>query len=275
MPGGVDVKPVVDAALGVPKAVISNIFMLWFVFTLGATLVVMRWAILEMCPYGARHSKAFTNVVNGFLDVVWVIFTAIRGVIEVIIDAVRIIEGKHPNHISLDGKPAHVSNAQMEEFFRTTPSACHEYTTLAKVLVLPLRHYASAIVCPMLRYIWPVPWLYTAGHALFGWLSFDPTPIAGAPPRNCEVPHNDVDFLCVGLGSGYIVLEIVFPALILILVAGSLVEAIAVAATELAAAASRLATTTARAIVRQVAAVGAAAAGAVAKRVRRLRPKQP
>jgi len=275
MPGGVDVKPVVDAALGVPKAVISNIFMLWFVFTLGATLVVMRWGTLEMCPYGARHSKAFTNVINGFLDVVWVIFTAIRGVIEIIIDAVRIIEGKHPNHISLKGKPAHITNAQMEHFFRTTPSACHEYTTLAKVLVLPLRHYASAIVCPILRYLWPVPWMYTAAHGILGWLSFDPTPIAGAPPRNCEVPANDVDFLCVGLGSGYIVLEIVFPALILILVAGSLVEAITIAAAEVAAAATKFAVAAAKTITRQSVAFGTAVSGMVTKCIRARRAKQP
>ena len=237
---------IVEASLGVPRAVIANIFMLVCILFIGLVLVFARWALLEFCPYGARHSRAFTSVVNGFLDVVFAIFSMIKAAVGIIVDAVRILEGVSPTPIDIHGKPAHVTNAEMEEFFRTTPARCNDYSGLSTVLLLPTRHWMSPAVCPLIRYTWPVPWLYDITHGVLGWLSFDPTPISGAPPRNCALPAGDVDFLCVGLGAGYVIVEVIFPLLILLLVAGPLVEALVLtalsAATTVVALASKVGT---------------------------------
>lgn len=233
---------IAEASLGVPRALLANIFMLGCFLFIGLFLVFARWALLEFCPYGARHSQAFTNGINLFLTIVWGIFDMIKVAVGVIVDAVRLLEGMSPSPISLAGQPAQVTNAEMDEFFRTTPARCHDYNGLSTVLLLPTRHWMSPAVCPLIRYTWPVPWLYDITHGVLGWLSFDPTPISGAPPRNCEIPAGDVDFLCVGLGIGYVIVEVIFPLLILILVAGPLVEALVMAALTVAALAVTLAT---------------------------------
>ena len=80
----------------------------------------------------------------------------------------------------------------------------------------PLRHLLSPLVCPVLRYLWPLPWAYAIAESVLLWFSFDPTPVTGG--GNCE-SEDETAWICVGFGAGYLILEIFVPFLIFILIA--------------------------------------------------------
>ena len=66
----------------------------------------------------------------------------------------------------------------------------------------------------MVRYLFPVSFLYEPAKTIT-WFSPDPTPIGYAGENNCKDPGtNSFDFVCMGMGSGYIVLELILPLFI-------------------------------------------------------------
>lgn len=240
------------AAAKLPKEVLANFFLLAFVLIVGCVLIVLRWVFMESCPWGADHSKLVTDWVNILLDVLFAIFDSIKLIIGSIIDAVRILEGKSPNAIDLSKKPAHVSNSQVHHFLVTTPAKCHDYVDMAELLRLPIRHLMHPSVCPVLRYTWPVGWLHTLTHAFIGWMSYDDTPVVGG--GNCNVTPDDLDWLCVGLGSGYLIVEVLLPALFVILCATEFIWAVVATTLEVTWRASVIAAAAASRAVTRVAA---------------------
>lgn len=66
----------------------------------------------------------------------------------------------------------------------------------------------SVTLCPFLRYLTPVPWLYDLFDNLLGWLTLDPAPEG----NNCEI--NDGDWFCAVLSSGALVLNLLVPLLL-------------------------------------------------------------
>ena len=72
------------------------------------------------------------------------------------------------------------------------------------------------MVCPFVRYLYPARPVYTAADAVLGWTyqgSAEPTPYL--PGTNCELENADTaDYVCVGLGLGFIVIEVSITAII-------------------------------------------------------------
>jgi len=204
----------IDALKSLPGKLLPNIVIIAIVTGIGLTLITARYVFMEFCPWGADHSKITTAFVNILIETIWFVFSMIEVSVEVIIDAIRILEGKKARfHIPKPPKP--LNSHQVEAFLQEIPIRCHKYTELKYLFDWPMRQLLSPSVCPLLRFVWPIPWLYDLLYALIGWLSFDPTPIAGG--NNCQ-QENTKEWVCIALGSGYLIVEVLVPILLFVLV---------------------------------------------------------
>lgn len=204
-----------------PGKIIQNGLIIWTFVLIGIYLVLARYLFMEFAPWGARHAKLTADFVNILMDIIWAMFEAIRVVIAAIVALVRFIEGKPKKHFTVQSPPHKISAEQMRHFLLTVPVECHDFTWAStELLVWPLRRLLSPSVCPVLRYLWPVPALFGMADPVLGWLSEDPTPVTGG--NNCKEPPG-TDWICVGFGAGYLVLEIIVPLLIFLLIAWPLI----------------------------------------------------
>ncbi|MGB0547712.1 MAG: hypothetical protein ACPGR8_01145 [Limisphaerales bacterium] len=211
------VGELVEEVILLPPRVVRNGIIIAPFLAAGLALVSLRWLFMEFCPWGARHSSLVATFVNLLMDVCWAIFEAIKIAIQVIVKIVNTFKHKKSHGVTIDDPPDQVSSHDIEHFLNTIPVMCHDYVWANnELLVFPLKWLLSPSVCPLLRYLWPVGWAFTASDALLGWVSVDPTPIAGG--GNCEMPP-DSHWICVGFGSGYLVLEIFVPLMVLLLIA--------------------------------------------------------
>ena len=206
-----------NEAVQLPGRVISQGFLILVFVAIGLALVALRFLFMEFAPWGAKHAKLTAFFVNFLMDTIWIIFETIKLSIQIIIDIVRVVLHKHAKNLKIDDPPKQVSSSEIEHFLRRIPVLCHDFTwTNAALVQYPLRHLLSPLVCPVLRYLWPLPWAYEIAESVLLWFSFDPTPVTGG--GNCEA-EDDTAWICVGFGAGYLILEIFVPFLIFILIA--------------------------------------------------------
>lgn len=213
-----------NEAVQLPGRVISQGFIILVFFAIGVTLILLRYIFMEFAPWGAKHSKLVAAFVNVLMDVIWVIFEYIKVAIQILVDIIRLFSHKHAKSIKVDDPPDQVSSAEIEHFLRNIPVKCHDFTwTNAALVQFPLKHLLSPVVCPVLRYLWPLPWAYSIAESVLLWFSFDPTPVTGG--GNCQADE-DSAWICVGFGTGYLILEIFVPFLIFILIAFPIIIAL-------------------------------------------------
>lgn len=206
-----------DQVAELPGRLIQSSVIIAIFIGIGVTLIAMRFLFMEFAPFGAKHAKLTADFVNILMDIIWAMFEALRVVIAAIVALVRFIEGKPRKHFTVHDPPHKISAETMRHFLLTIPVQCHDFTWSSDVLILwPLKQLLSPSFCPALRYLWPVPWLYNIVYPVLGWASEDPTPVTGG--NNCQAPRT-TDWVCVGFGSGYLVLEVLVPLLVFILVA--------------------------------------------------------
>jgi len=87
---------------------------------------------------------------------------------------------------------------------------CANFTAPAPVVAFFLGQATRTTLCPALRYLSPSPLLYRPSHALVGWVSLDPDPEG----NNCA--DSAQDWLCAGLGLGYVLLLVLAALLLLV-----------------------------------------------------------
>ncbi|MGB0548854.1 MAG: hypothetical protein ACPGR8_06930 [Limisphaerales bacterium] len=204
-----------QAAL-LPSKLLSYGFLFGTIAGVGLALVLLRISFMEAAPWLARHAHLTTALVNGVIDFIWLMFTQISVCFQVIEDAVRLLEGKKAT-FTVKPPPNQLSSAQVEHFLQTVPVLCNDFVWGNRELIQwPLQRALSPTLCPVLRFLWPLsfswPGIYSASDSVLGWASVDPTPVAGG--NNCE-PDDGNKWICVGFGMGYLILEVLLPALVL------------------------------------------------------------
>ena len=117
-----------------------------------------------------------------------------------------------------------LNTTAVEDWLETVPPTCARLNSANKIYDALVRYHASSAVCPSVRFIFPVQWLYDIVWPLcdaFS-LSYNPIPPFADGPRNddigqgnCvppieEAPHWE----CVLLGLGFFCLEWLLPALL-------------------------------------------------------------
>lgn len=102
------------------------------------------------------------------------------------------------------------------EELQLIPVTCTKFVEWQEVFGFFAGQLTRDNLCPFLRYIEPIPWLYRFMHGLLGWLSVDPTP---DPGNNCADGVNE--WLCAILGLGYLILQLVIPLLLALIALNS------------------------------------------------------
>tara|TARA_Y100000289_G_C3905653_1_gene141752 strand:+ start:134 stop:988 length:855 start_codon:yes stop_codon:yes gene_type:complete len=108
-----------------------------------------------------------------------------------------------------------LSPKQAKSALNDFASTCISYDSVDIIFAKIARTLIGPALCPVLRYLYPVKPLYDAAMWAFGWASADPTPLGYAGENNCKDSPEDLSWVCAAIGVGYVMLEVIFPLLIL------------------------------------------------------------
>ena len=228
---------IVTITESLPSVLLANFTLIAIVVSVGVGMIVLRFIVMLACPEIARHAKTYATVINFLFGVAGEAFSLIT--IKNIINLLGFLTDAESSPIELAQETATVaapyalgiahfknlfhgvnwhtfSTDDIQTFFSRLPVECAAYDNIQEVFLFPAKALASPAVCPLIRFTWPVEWLYSASTTLLGWLSWDADPTG----NNC-VPR-DTDpyaWVCVGLGAGYIIIDILLPLLLFMLFA--------------------------------------------------------
>jgi hypothetical protein len=219
-------------------------------------MIVLRFIVMLACPEIAHHAKTYATIINflfGIVESAFEIITVKNALNllgfatdaetspEELVQELATVSVPYTALIIhfknlLGGVNWHTfSTTDIQTFFSRLPVECAAYDNIQEVFLFPAKALASPAVCPLVRFTWPVDWLYSASTTLLGWLSWDADPTG----NNCVPKDTDpYAWVCVGLGAGYIIIDILLPLLLFMLFAYKYVFptlGIAVGAVELAA----------------------------------------
>lgn len=117
-----------------------------------------------------------------------------------------------------------IDTESVAQWLREVPGQCAPYTSSTSVIDGLVRHSASPSVCPAMRRLYVVDWLYPWVYPIvdFFALTYDPTPPYTGSENNCEPPGKPPRWECLLIGAGYVVLELVLPLLLFSIVFSAL-----------------------------------------------------
>lgn len=196
---------------------LPNLQAFGMIFTMGWVLIGTRIIFLWMVPALCKISGGLCLVVNTLMVVldefIQALVLAFYGV-QKLVYAIKGGVGPRPKHRAYKS-PDHLDDSDIKAFLQDVASNCGAYDGFQPIWHFVVKSVASPTVCPVIRATYPVQPknginLYTVTNATMGWLSFDSEPYPGG---NCETRQEMPDWVCVGLGSGYIVLELFLPVL--------------------------------------------------------------
>lgn len=90
------------------------------------------------------------------------------------------------------------------------PKTCRQFVTWQDEVFFFARLLTYDNLCPVVRYVYPVPWLYAIFDGLFGLFIFDPVPSGG----NCKRPA--AGWLCWALGLGFFLKDFLIAFLLVL-----------------------------------------------------------
>lgn len=209
-----------------------HIILILLIFGIGTAFILLREFVFFASPHlkhGAKIVAAIIDVVEVIFYVFFDVFAAIFDVTSDIVFGIKLLVCKIPGvSCHLKDRPtqiplksftnvSYVSPGQVRQALDRVTVACVQYDSVSEMLSLALRKYLGPTVCPMVRYLYPVPFLYEAAFQI-AWFSPDPTPLGYAGENNCQSTEAArFDFVCMGMGFGYIVNELLLPLFIAVL----------------------------------------------------------
>ena len=192
----------------------------------GMFLILLRALVIRNSHSIARHARTYADILTAVFTAIDFLITTIVVVlvdtIKVIADIIDKLGGRvhfNPNKPSFT--VVHITTEEIETLFNNLPARCEKYDGVGTVLQKATRGWLHDSICPVIRATWPIPWLWDSTNAVLGWASYDATPIGawtpGGDPGNCQTPDS-TDWFCAGLGSGFVLVELLVPlALIIVL----------------------------------------------------------
>lgn len=211
------IKVAVGVAELVPYLAMKAYVLLGFLF-IGIILIEMRHLFLEMIPWLLRFSKPITMYLNYLMFLLQIVFDAcivvIDGIIEVV-DAIHNLFSRHKVHAHLINWVSlpKLSDQEIRAFLSEIPPICTKYNSIAPIFQFVVRYNVHKYTCPAVRYMYPLTWLYDASASILSWTYYgSAAPFVDVAGENCElVTDSAADYICVGLGTGYIILELLLP----------------------------------------------------------------
>jgi len=246
---------IVTITEALPSVLLANFTLIAIVVSVGLGMIVLRFVVMLACPEIARHAKTYAHIINFLFGIVGEAFSiitvknalnllgfltdaeasALEAAQEATVVAIPYALGiAHFKNLFHGVNWETFSTDDIQTFFSRLPVECAAYDNIQEVFLFPAKALASPAVCPVIRFTWPVEWLYSVSTTLLGWLSW------GADPTGNNCVPQDADpyaWVCVGLGAGYIIIDVLLPLLLFMLFAYKYVFptiGIVIGATELA-----------------------------------------
>lgn len=197
--------------------IIPNLQAFGMIFVLGWILIAARIVFLWLVPTLCKISGILCGTINLLMEALNIFIQGIILAFFLVQETVYTLKGgigPRPTHRAYES-PKHISDDEMKAFLNRIASTCGVYDGFVPIWNFVVRAVASPTVCPVIRATYPVQPenginLYTVTNATLGWMSFDSEPYPGG---NCEARQGMPDWVCVGLGAGYLVLELFLPVL--------------------------------------------------------------
>ena len=206
-----------------------TVFIAAILLILTGSALLARYFVMHHATYIAHHAHMIANMINGPYDFLvitcYFLFDTVREIIDTVMLLPNLVQGKkvhlRDDFKNFEGIKSHLDPVDATELANAAmdlPSRCASYDSVWPVLKGMVRPVADPVVCPVVRYTYPIPWLWSVTDWLLGWMTYGATP-PSAPGlcidcvvENCNVNGTDMnDTLCVTLGVGYILAEIVLP----------------------------------------------------------------
>lgn len=186
----------------------------------GAALIAIRAAIISMLPWMAKHWRLMTVATNAIITT----FDQLQVVVDVIIDAIKLsilllTDGKHPKHLAMNFKKLpFVDGRAVHDDLVDLARTCTAHTSGREIMEFVLKDALNPYVCPLVRSLQPTV-LDEVSRVPTAWLTYSVKPDDGV--RGCTAPQQDTtaDWICVGLGTGYVLIEIFIPVILCALLA--------------------------------------------------------
>lgn len=225
----------IDIALGIPAFFVLLVAFSYEIGTfvvIGVATLISRYVFLAMIPFILKHTDIFLDILNAsiafadiFFDICILIIDGIIGVATGITDIINALSRLFSGHKVINNlavnfpkfiKIKTVSRHSFKEFLIRIETNCPAYNSAEEIFYYIARNVIGPAFCPPVRYLYPSKPFYNAADKLLGWSyagSADPTP--GVPDTNCiDASDETADYVCVGLGVGYIILEIFLPMIL-------------------------------------------------------------
>ena len=218
----------------------KHIVVIALIFGIGVAFILLRAFVFWAAPYLKQSSHTVTVFVDA-LQEIWSFFydtfafgyNTIARIVWTGEQARCSLTAQAAKNCPLSGSVPYikyknplttkfVSPAQIRQALDRVTVACERYDSVSTMLTLALAEYLGPTVCPMVRYLYPVQFLYDAALTL-AWFSPDPSPLGYAGENNCKVTDEArFDYICTGMGLGYIINELLLPLFIGILFLSSM-----------------------------------------------------
>ena len=191
-----------------------------YLLIIGFALVFARYRFIASAEALANNFGPIADILNGVI-----------GTIDGLVGAVAAIGGAVVDlfgEVFSDDDPAKclgcyfqtipfINTTAAEDWLRSVPEQCEPFNSADKILDGLIRSNASPSICPTMRRLyvidWMYPWLWPIVDAL--WLSYDPTPLYSGNENNCAGPDITPRWECLILGLGYVLLEVLLPLLLI------------------------------------------------------------
>lgn len=213
-----NIGDVASNLLFIPIVLWQNWVIIGIIALLGFGLVASRDLLIICCPVIAKFSVLIAALIDYYYNLFANTIILLIDAVKAIIDAVKFLEGKKPNSHFTKFKLIYISAEDVRRFFTDLPARCEDYTNIGYTLSEATKAQTNEILCPLVRITYPVPWMWKATNRLFGWGITNAVPqgtfIEDGYDGNCEFRDDPPDWLCITLSTGYIIVDIIFPALL-------------------------------------------------------------
>lgn len=210
-----------EGVYGIILQLILKFYILGFLLALGLALVTLRQFFLWLCPVLVNISHVvtfFLNVILLFLDV---FIDALILVLKVIFDIISVLSSKGNADSLIKWVHYHpLSAAKLRQVLTSIPATCRKYDGAGIIIQFLVRYNVHEYTCPAVRYLYPMQWLYTVNEFILGWTYYGSAkPFTDISDENCLKTGNQrEDYVCAGLGIGFIILEVLLPVLLIYIV---------------------------------------------------------
>lgn len=188
----------------------------------GLALVILRWFFFLTLPTLIQFCVPLTALIDFFMTFIVIFIDAAIAVVDVIIALIEAFTGHATNNmVHFVGFTLFTVDQVRDELIYILDT-CEPYNDAYTVIGNAIQQAAHVPVCSATRFVYPVQWLYNPVNNMMGWMfagSAIPDSACGTAISNCNapLPSGAISGICVGIGAGYIILELILPIFILIL----------------------------------------------------------